>query len=130
MNTKRNEHIHSLTSSGKYELRIDLTDKSNTEKYAVYKTFVVGDAASKYQLTVGDYSGNAGDQMAYHNGMKFSTTDQDNDQNSGKCVDNYGPWWHGNCNHSGLNKAFKSKLYWRNFSSNSAKTSVMMIRKL
>ncbi|VDI37594.1 Hypothetical predicted protein [Mytilus galloprovincialis] len=122
-----NKHIHSLTSSGKYELRIDLTDKSNTEKYAVFNTFVVGDAASKYKLTIGNYSGNAGDKMAYHNGMKFSTTDQDNDQSSGKCVDNYGPWWHKNCCQSGLNMEFKSILYW---SGNTAKTSVMMIRKL
>ncbi|XP_071141356.1 fibrinogen-like protein A isoform X2 [Mytilus edulis] len=126
-----NKHIHSLTSSGKYELRIDLTDQPTTKKYVVYKTFVVGDAASKYKLTIGDYSGNAGDQMAYHNGMKFSTTDQDNDQDSGKCVDNFGPWWHKGCCHSGLNKAFKSNLYWASFSSsNSAKTSVMMIREL
>ena len=57
---KGNKHIHSLTSSGTYELKIDLTDLSHTKKYAVYKTFVVGDAASKYKLTVGDYSGNAG----------------------------------------------------------------------
>ncbi|VDH98910.1 Hypothetical predicted protein [Mytilus galloprovincialis] len=122
-----NEHIHSLTSSGKYELRIDLTDKSNTEKYAVYKTFAVGNAASKYQLTVGDYSGNAGDKMAYHNGMKFSTTDQDNDQNGGgNCVDSYGPWWHKSCSHSGLNREFKSKMYWAGINT---KTTVMMIRK-
>lgn len=124
-----NKHIQSLTSSGKYELRIDLTDKSNTKKNAVYKTFVVGDAATKYTLTVGDYSGNAGDDMAYHNGMKFSTTDQDNDK-SGNCVENYGPWWHKSCCHSALNRKFNSNLYWRSFSSNYAKTSVMMIRKL
>ncbi|XP_076084686.1 fibrinogen C domain-containing protein 1-A-like isoform X2 [Mytilus galloprovincialis] len=126
-----NKHIHSLTSSGKYELRIDLTDMSNTKTYAVYKKFVVGDAASKYKLTVGDYSGDAGDKMSYHNGMKFSTTDQDNDQSSGgKCADTYGPWWHKDCCHSGLNKSFKSSLYWGSFKSSSAKTSVMMIRQL
>ncbi|XP_063405952.1 fibrinogen-like protein A [Mytilus trossulus] len=121
-----NKHIHSLTSSGKYELRIDLTGTSNTGKYAVYKTFVVGDAASKYKLTIGNYSGNAGDQMAYHNGMKFSTTDQDNDE-GGKCVESWGPWWHKNCCHSGLNQEFKKNLRW---GSVDATTSVMMIRKL
>ncbi|XP_063405954.1 fibrinogen-like protein A [Mytilus trossulus] len=125
-----NKQIHSLTSSGKYELRIDLTDQSNTKTYAVYKTFTLGDAASKYQLTIGNYSGIAGDNMAYHNEMKFSTTDQDNDQNSDKCVDKYGPWWHKNCLYSGLNKAFKNNLYWASFSSQTATTSVMMIRKL
>lgn len=50
-----------LTSNGKYEqLRVEMVDKSNIKKYAVYKTFMIGDAASKYKLTVGDYSGNAG----------------------------------------------------------------------
>ncbi|XP_063405608.1 fibrinogen-like protein A [Mytilus trossulus] len=125
-----NKHIHSLTSSGKYELRIDLTDLSNTKKYAVYKTFIIGDAASKYKLTVGEYSGNAGDQMTYHNGMKFSSTDQGNDEAGGSCVDIHGPWWHKSCCYSALNRKLNINLYWRTFSSNAAKTSVMMIRKL
>ncbi|OPL20551.1 hypothetical protein AM593_01704, partial [Mytilus galloprovincialis] len=68
--------------------------------------------------------------MVYHNEMKFSTTDQDNDKSSGKCVDNYGPWWHKSCCHSGLNRAFKSNLYWGSFKNSVAKTSSMMIRKL
>ncbi|XP_052086456.1 fibrinogen-like protein A isoform X2 [Mytilus californianus] len=55
-----NKHIHRLTSSGTYELRIDLTGKSNNKKYAKYKTFVVGDPASQYKLTIGGYSGDAG----------------------------------------------------------------------
>lgn len=51
-----------LTSSGTYELRVDMVDSKNKKKYAVYKTFVIGDAASKYKLTVvGGYSGTAGD---------------------------------------------------------------------
>lgn len=49
-----------LTSTGKYELRVDMVDTNNNKTYAVYKTFSIGDAASKYKLTVGDYSGNAG----------------------------------------------------------------------
>ncbi|CAG2192652.1 unnamed protein product [Mytilus edulis] len=52
-----------------------------------------------------------GDQMSYHNGMKFSTTDQDNDQRSDmKCANSYGPWWHKTCCYSGLNKSFKKQL--------------------
>ncbi|XP_052086283.1 fibrinogen-like protein A isoform X5 [Mytilus californianus] len=124
-----NKHIHSLTSSDRYELRIDLKDSSNTKKYALYKTFMIGDAASKYKLTIGSYSGNAGDNMAYHNGMKFSTTDQDNDESGGVCVTTGGPWWHKSCKYSGLNGKFNN-MYWYKISSNIAKTSVMMIRKL
>ncbi|CAG2192651.1 unnamed protein product [Mytilus edulis] len=41
-----------------------------------------------------------GDDMAYHNGMKFSSTDQDNDVGGGNCVDTFGPWWHKSCYHS------------------------------
>ncbi|VDI25807.1 Hypothetical predicted protein [Mytilus galloprovincialis] len=33
-----NKHIHRLTSSGTYELRIDLTDKNNKKYYAKYQT--------------------------------------------------------------------------------------------
>ncbi|CAC5362064.1 Fibrinogen-like protein A,Ryncolin-4,Angiopoietin-related protein 1,Ficolin-1-B,Ficolin-2,Ryncolin-1,Tenascin-R,Fibrinogen-like protein 1,Tenascin-X,Fibrinogen C domain-containing protein 1-A,Tenascin-N,Ryncolin-3,Tenascin,Fibroleukin,Fibrinogen C domain-containing protein 1,Angiopoietin-related protein 3,Ryncolin-2,Techylectin-5B,Angiopoietin-related protein 2,Angiopoietin-2,Microfibril-associated glycoprotein 4,Fibrinogen alpha chain,Ficolin-1-A,Ficolin-1,Fibrinogen C domain-containing protein 1-B,Angiop len=124
-----NKHIHSLTSSSKYKLRIDLTNMSNRKKYAVYETFVIGDAASKYTLTVGDYSGNAGDEMAYHNGMKFSTIDQDNDQGV-KCVVSGGPWWHKGCYKSALNRKFNKNLFWLSFSSSRAKTSVMKILKL
>ncbi|CAG2256241.1 unnamed protein product [Mytilus edulis] len=68
------------------------------------------------------------DNMAYHNGMKFSTIDQDNDENAGTAyVTSYGPWWHKNCCYSGLNRKFSKNLYW---SGQSPKTSVMMIRKL
>lgn len=56
-----NKYTNMMTSNGKYELRVDIVDKSNKKTYAVYKTFFVGDAASKYKLTVGDYSGNAGE---------------------------------------------------------------------
>ncbi|CAC5362058.1 Fibrinogen-like protein A,Ryncolin-4,Fibrinogen C domain-containing protein 1-A,Tenascin-N,Angiopoietin-related protein 7,Ficolin-1-A,Ficolin-1-B,Ficolin-2,Ficolin-1,Fibrinogen C domain-containing protein 1-B,Fibrinogen C domain-containing protein 1 [Mytilus coruscus] len=128
-----NKHIHSLTSSGKclatsekYELRIDITKLSNKKKYAVYKTFVVDDAASKYKRTVGNYSGNAGNNLVYHNRMKFSTVDQDNDQYYDSCVDTWGPWWHKGCCRSGLNSKFEENMYWQYY----AKTSIMMIRKL
>ncbi|VDI44536.1 Hypothetical predicted protein [Mytilus galloprovincialis] len=55
-----NNYVHTLTASGKNELRIDMVDTSNNKKYAVYRIFSIGDAASKYKLTVGNYSGNAG----------------------------------------------------------------------
>ena len=55
-----NEHLHQLTAQGKYNLRINLADFENNEKYATYKQFAVGDEKSVYQLTVGGYQGNAG----------------------------------------------------------------------
>lgn len=55
-----NKYLNILTSSGKYELRVDLVDANNKKTYAVYKKFGVGDESSKFKLTVGDYKGNAG----------------------------------------------------------------------
>ncbi|XP_063416245.1 fibrinogen-like protein A [Mytilus trossulus] len=125
-----NKHIHQMTSSGKYELRIDLKNTKNEKKYAVYKQFSLGDAASKYKLSIGSHSGNAGDSMKYHNGRVFSATDQDNDTTSSDCAKSYGPWWHGDCCWSALNKTFSSNFYWYTFSNHTAKTSIMMIRRI
>ncbi|CAC5419727.1 Fibrinogen-like protein A,Ryncolin-4,Angiopoietin-related protein 7,Angiopoietin-related protein 1,Ficolin-3,Ficolin-1-B,Techylectin-5A,Ficolin-2,Ryncolin-1,Tenascin-R,Fibrinogen-like protein 1,Angiopoietin-1,Ficolin-1,Ryncolin-3,Fibroleukin,Ryncolin-2,Angiopoietin-related protein 2,Tenascin,Angiopoietin-4 [Mytilus coruscus] len=68
-----NNNIHILTKSGRYELRIDLSDWTGNKWYAIYKTFSVGNEATKYRLNIGGFSGNAKDGLAHHNGMKFST---------------------------------------------------------
>ena len=97
-----NRWIHLLTSVGSYELRIDF----NGGRYVKYSSFSVGDAASKYMLTVSGFSGNESqrDKLTYHNGMKFSTYDQDNDQLSGNCAVQYsGAWWYKTCYESNLN---------------------------
>ena len=57
-----------------------MTSYSRGSRYAKY-TFKVGDAASKYTLQATSYSGNVGNSLGYHNGMKFSTKDSDNDRN-------------------------------------------------
>ncbi|XP_071173661.1 fibrinogen-like protein A [Mytilus edulis] len=99
-----NDNIHKLTSGGRYELRVDLSDWEEGTWYAVYKTFKVENESSKYKLTVGDYSGTAGDQLTYHNGCKFSTMDQDNDPNSDNCAKRAkGGWWYKSCHVSNLN---------------------------
>lgn len=66
-----NKHVHRLTSSGAYELRIDLTNKSNNKKYAKYKTFFVGDETSQYKLTIGGYSGDAGTIFVVNNASGY-----------------------------------------------------------
>ncbi|CAG2231795.1 Tenascin-R,Ryncolin-2,Angiopoietin-related protein 1,Ficolin-1-A,Ryncolin-1,Ficolin-2,Tenascin,Ficolin-1,Fibrinogen-like protein A,Ficolin-1-B,Microfibril-associated glycoprotein 4,Angiopoietin-related protein 7,Ryncolin-3,Ryncolin-4 [Mytilus edulis] len=125
-----NKHIHHMTSNGKYELRIDMTNNKNEKRYAAYKQFSLGDAASKYKLSVGSYIGNAGDSMKYHNGMMFSATDQDNDQAGGDCTNGLGPWWHKSCSWSALNRKLSSNLHWHTFPNHAAKTSIMMIRRI
>ena len=49
----------------------------------------------EYKLHIGGYRGNAGDSMADHNGMKFTTQDRDNDKHTSlNCADVHkGGWW-------------------------------------
>ncbi|XP_071135872.1 angiopoietin-2-like [Mytilus edulis] len=122
-----NKYLNILTSKDKYELRVDLTDTNNKQTYALFKTFIVGDENSKYKLTIGDYSGTAGNRMVHNNGRAFSTKDKDNDNyHSNNCAVSSGAWWHGACSNSWLNGK-SSKYYWSGFKYNKTK---MMIRKI
>ena len=85
------------------KLRVDMRDKNNSKGYASYSTFYIGGSTSDYTLHVSEYSGTAGDSLAYHNLMKFSTKDDDNDQWGGNCATTRGAWWYKSCYHSNLN---------------------------
>ncbi|XP_075040889.1 ficolin-2-like [Mixophyes fleayi] len=75
-----NDNIHKKTSSGTWELRIDLQDFENKKTFAKYAHFKIMDETEKYQLLLGEYKeGDAGDSMSDLNNTKFSTKDQDND---------------------------------------------------
>ncbi|KAL9983039.1 hypothetical protein ACROYT_G005163 [Oculina patagonica] len=64
-------------------------------RYAEYASFAISDEASKYKLSLGSYSGSAGDSLSYHNGHPFSTKDQDNDSWDYNCAVQYkGAWWY------------------------------------
>ena len=104
--------INRLTQAGGRALRVDLADFEGGKRYAKYSTFKVLDSSRKYKLNIGGYSGNAGDSMAYQNGMKFSTPDQDNDTWDKKnCAVQYkGAWWYSACHKSNLNGKYLSGL--------------------
>ena len=54
--------------------------------------------ATMYNMTVGGYSGNAGDAMASVNTMKFTTVDADNDEAGVNCAINRGGgFWYKAC---------------------------------
>ncbi|CAB4021383.1 Hypothetical predicted protein, partial [Paramuricea clavata] len=98
------DRIHRLTKSGQNVLRVDLTDWNSDTAYAKYGSFSVASESDGYRLDLGSFSGNAGDSLTYHNGMKFSTYDRDNDQKGSNCaVDSQGAWWYKQCHHSNLN---------------------------
>ncbi|XP_046695649.1 fibrinogen C domain-containing protein 1 isoform X2 [Silurus meridionalis] len=101
--------IHALSIQANYELRIDLEDFENSTAFAQYDMFGVGlfsvdPEDDGYPLTVGDYTGTAGDSLVKHNGMKFTTKDRDNDHSENNCASFYhGAWWYNSCHMSNLN---------------------------
>lgn len=66
------EKIHRLTKSPS-KLRVDLEDIDGNTAYAEYDMFAVATESEKYQLSVGKYSGTAGDSLTQHHGYPFST---------------------------------------------------------
>ena len=90
------------------QLRVDLANYGGHRKYAQYRYFLIDSASTNYKLTVGGYSGTAGDSLTGRyslNGRQFTTYDRDNDAwSSGNCaVSEQGAWWYGYCSHSNLN---------------------------
>ncbi|XP_078606444.1 uncharacterized protein LOC144879090 [Branchiostoma floridae x Branchiostoma japonicum] len=109
-----NDNLHRLTTQKAYELRVDLEAVDGATAYAVYDSFSVGDESDKYRLVVGGYSGTAGDSMAWHNGMSFSTKDgnRDHDVSGSHCAVQYtGAWWYNDCHHANLNGAYGDNTY-------------------
>ena len=100
-----NDKIHRLTTSRPSSLRVELEDWNGLRAYAKYGKFNIGDEQAQYRLEVGSYSGTAGDSLAWHNNMAFSTKDRDNDGSSltDCAVHNTGAWWYNSCHHSNLN---------------------------
>ena len=96
--------IHRLTKEGSNTLRVDMGDFDGNTTYANYSTFSISDGSTEYILTVGGYSGTARDSMAWQNGMRFTTRDNDNDAWPNNCAPfRNGAWWYNACTFSNLN---------------------------
>ncbi|XP_060069192.1 ryncolin-1-like [Ylistrum balloti] len=107
-----NKNIHALTASGLYELRVVLEDFQGNRKVANYRSFSVGDASSKYRLSIDGYSGDAGDSLKFdHDGHAFSTADADNDgAQSVNCAQTHsGGYWYSDCFKSNINGKYGVK---------------------
>ena len=91
------DRLHQLTQ-GNCQVRFDLQFSDRTWHYAQYSNFSVGNASTKYRLSIGGYSGNAGESMADDNGWQFSTYDSDHDGCMGiNCASYYGGGFWCNC---------------------------------
>ena len=101
--------ISCLTQRGQWEMRVDYQKNDKTWSYLHYNQFSVGSASEEYPLTVGRFTGVGTDwfngKSRPHNGMKFSTPDNDNDKSSGNCAASHkSGWWHNNCYHININR--------------------------
>lgn len=89
-----NDHISQITKMGPTELLVEMEDWKGLKVLAQYEQFTMQGEATNYILSVGRYSGTAGNTlmdganelfgenrtMTIHNGMMFSTYDRDNDK--------------------------------------------------
>ncbi|CAL4116953.1 unnamed protein product, partial [Meganyctiphanes norvegica] len=88
-----------LKPHSSYVLQVKLQSWDLETRHAQYKDFSIGDEESGFKLVVGGYSGDAGDALAHHNGMEFSTKDKDYGDVS--CAIAYkGGFWYNSCYHT------------------------------
>ncbi|XP_076995852.1 fibrinogen gamma chain [Tamandua tetradactyla] len=115
-------HLISMQSAIPYALRVELEDWNGRTSTADYSTFRVAPEADKYRLTytyfIGGDAGDAFDGYDFgedpsdkfftsHNGMQFSTWDNDNDKFDGNCAEQDGSgWWMNKCHAGHLNGVY------------------------
>ncbi|XP_015777051.1 PREDICTED: fibrinogen-like protein A [Acropora digitifera] len=100
-----NEKLHRLSYTRSQELLVQLQDSKGDIAHARYSVFSVDSESQKYKLTVGGYSGSAGDDFGIHNGMKFSSIDEDNDLHKDFCG---AGWWFHECSSTLLNGEYRN----------------------
>ncbi|XP_062134746.1 angiopoietin-related protein 2-like [Drosophila sulfurigaster albostrigata] len=135
------EKIHRLTYSTRYQLKIRMEDFDGIIRYVSYDNFKVDGKKTDYTLSsLGQYFGDkddhfARDNLRWHEGMKFSTFDNENDLLSQYCAKVHrGGWWYNRCASSNLNGQFSvtdgsksAQMYWADCLP--LKSVQMMIRK-
>ncbi|XP_030379652.1 fibrinogen-like protein A [Scaptodrosophila lebanonensis] len=106
------DKLHKLTNRAECELYIVMRNQEKEQRFALYDKFSIGSESEKYLLYVLDsYRGDAGDSLRYHAGKKFTTFDQDNDDNAQNCARTHASaWWYGrDCFESNLFGTFQPK---------------------
>ncbi|XP_030631854.1 fibrinogen beta chain [Chanos chanos] len=123
-----NDRISQLTKSGPTEVLFEMEDWTGAKVSAKYQQFAVQTETTNYVMSVGGYSGTAGNTllegaselsgenrtMTIHNGMMFSTYDRDNDKwtpgdPTKQCSrEDGGGWWYHRCHSANPN----GRYYW------------------
>ncbi|KAK6311720.1 hypothetical protein J4Q44_G00173840 [Coregonus suidteri] len=135
------EHLYWLTKQAHYKLQVAMEDWQGRQVFAEYDSFRLEPESDWYRLRLGEYQGNAGDSMSWHNNKAFTTLDKDKDAYSGNCAHfQKGGWWYHMCAHSNLNgvwyrgghyrSRYQDGVYWAEFhgGSYSLKTVTLMIK--
>lgn len=94
------QKLYRLTQQEPHELFIHMVDVNNVTQFARYDNFKIGNESTEYKLlSLGEYTGNAGDAMRIDEGMKFTTYDRDNDRMLDRnCAQfAHGAWWYKSC---------------------------------
>ena len=98
--------MYLLTSSQPYRVRVEIQQQTTGLWYSVeYQSFTVGDESNdQYRVNVDGFSGDTGDGFYAapvanaHDGMSFTTYDQDNDLSTGNCASSWsGGFWFNCC---------------------------------
>ncbi|XP_060651534.1 angiopoietin-related protein 1-like [Drosophila nasuta] len=115
---------------------------NGTIRYAGYDNFKVDNNETDYTLSsLGQYSSDkddqfwGGDNLRWHEGMKFSTFDNENDLWNKECAKIHkGGWWFNRCTASNLNGLYSemggskyARMFWLDYLP--LKSVQMMIRK-
>ncbi|KAK7090119.1 uncharacterized protein [Littorina saxatilis] len=104
------DKLHSLTTSQKFELRVDMRKWDGTTGHATYSGFYVDDASQNFTLHYDKITGgNAGNCIYSSRGRQFTTKDKDNDRFSVNCaLRKHGGWWYDRCSEANLNGVYKT----------------------
>ncbi|KAJ0060048.1 hypothetical protein NL108_002841 [Boleophthalmus pectinirostris] len=103
------EFIHMLSSRKPHELLVEMEDFEGNKASARYSSFSVGSECDGYKLQVSGFiDGGARNSLVTHDGMKFSTFDNDQDTWSENCAKKFvGAFWYSNCHDTNPNGIYR-----------------------
>ncbi|ESN98000.1 hypothetical protein HELRODRAFT_84990, partial [Helobdella robusta] len=122
------EQLHQLTKAADYRLRFEVL-LSGIWVSDQYNHFRINSELEKYSINVSGYSGIT--WIFRHNGVMFSTPDQDNSPQKTNCAGkNSNGNWFVNCYCQNVNGRYGSTFYYALYNAHVAITSCRMMIKL